>query len=472
MADLSNCTITRSRSAVACLALLVVTLCPTAVTYAQNADAAHTARAEDVLARVRRYTSGDVQAARALADSLVGALPADATVMPEALFAKASIAASAADAARDYSRIVTDYRFAARVSDALMRLAILESARNNRPGALGHLDRLLRDHGESVVRSRASLMAGRMRMDMNDPARGCDLLAAAFASAGANERDVIDQAQTAGARCPTSIAVMAEREPPPMGITRASRAVPGAAAALASVSPRRGPARALPAAAPSPPAQVSAPVARRDDAVAVTPVTLVMPVTPVMPVVRRDTVRAAAPIAAAAAPVVRRISSVTRSSISQGDAAATGAPLAAPSAAPTIAATVVPSAAPIAVPIAVPTGARTAAPTIAATVIPSAAPTAAKTAAPTIAATVAPSERPAAAERYGVQFAAYNDRPGAARLAAVLQERGISARVEGTTAPFRVRAGRFTTRAEASAAATLWRGSGQAVMIVPLGPTP
>ena len=97
---------------------------------------------------------------------------------------------------------------------------------------------------------------------------------------------------------------------------------------------------------------------------------------------------------------------------------------------------------------------------------------AAATAAPTIAATVAPPERRAAAERYGVQFAAYNDRPGAARLAAVLQERGISARVEGTTAPFRVRAGRFTTRAEAAAAATLWRRSGQAVMIVPLGPTP
>ena len=82
MADLSNCTPTRSRSAVACLALLFMTLCPTAVLYAQNADSAHTARAEDVLARVRRYTSGDVQAARALADSLVGAMPADATVMP------------------------------------------------------------------------------------------------------------------------------------------------------------------------------------------------------------------------------------------------------------------------------------------------------------------------------------------------------------------------------------------------------
>ena len=447
VADLSNCTVTRSRSAVACLALLCVTLCQTAVTYAQNADSAHTARAADVLARVRRYTSGDVQAARALADSLVSALPADATVMPEALFAKASIAASAADAAREYSRIVTDYRFAARVPDALMRLAILESARNNRLGALGHLDRLLRDHGESAVRSRASLLAGRMRMDMNDPARGCDLLAAAFASAGANERDVIDQAQTAAARCPTSIAVMAERDPPPMGITRAPRAVPGAGATLASVSPRRGPARASPAAVPLPPAKVSAPVARRDDAVAVTPVTHVTLV------VRRDTVRAAAPITVAAVP-------------------ATEATLAAPSAAPIVAATGARTAAPSAASIVAATAARTAVPYATPTNAAIVGPSAASTVVSTVVPTVVPSARPAAAERYGVQFAAYNDRPGAARLAAVLQERGISARVEGTTAPFRVRAGRFTTRAEAEAAATLWRRSGQAVMIVPLGPTP
>ena len=80
--------------------------------------------------------------------------------------------------------------------------------------------------------------------------------------------------------------------------------------------------------------------------------------------------------------------------------------------------------------------------------------------------------RTVAATSFAVQFAAYNDRPGAARLAAVLQQRGIIARVEGSAAPFRVRAGRYTTRAEAEAAAALWRRPGQAAMVVSYGPTP
>jgi len=386
--------------------LLIALRCATPLS-AQNVDSLQTARAEDVLGRVRRYTSGDVQAARALADSLVRGLPADASAMPEALFAKASIAASAAEAERDYARIVTEYRFAARVPDALMRLAILESARNNRGGALRHLDRLMRDHGDSPVRSRASLMAGRMRMETNDPARACDLLAAAYASAGPNERDVIDQAQTAGATCPTSIAVMAAREPPPLGIMRAPRAV--ASAAGVSASPRRAPARPTGAVAtavtPAPP--VAPPVARQAVPPSAPPVVrqaVTPPVVVTQPVVVTRPVVTTPPVVVTRPVVMTQPSPVTPPARTEPVAVAAAAP--------------------------------------------------------------------AAAGRYGVQFAAYNDRPGAEQLAGVLQERGISARVEGTSAPFRVRAGRFTTRAEAEAAAVLWRRGGQAVMIVPLGPRP
>jgi len=297
---------------------------------------------------------------------------------------------------------------------------------------LRHLDRLLRDHGESPVRSRASLMAGRMRMDMNDPARGCDLLAAAYASAGPNERDVIDQAQTAGATCPTSIVVMAEREPPPMGITRASRA--GAPAAVVSVSPRRAPARtggvAVAAATPG------APVARRESVTfaaprrgstpvrAQTPLPILAP-SPAASVVQLDSVTRRTP-----APSVAR-QPVTPS-------AAMAPSVARPDVAPSVTVTT-PN------PVATPSRSEPATAVVAS---------------------------PGAAGRYGVQFAAYNDRPGAEKLAGMLQERGISARVDGTSAPYRVRAGRFTTRAEAEAAAVLWRRGGQAVMIVPLGPTP
>ncbi len=406
-----------------CVVLGVVSAMMPSRLRAQNADSITTARAEDVLARVRRYTSSDVVSARALADSLVAALPRGATILPEALFAKASIAPSAAEAERDYTVIVNDFRFAARVPDALMRLAVLESARNNRVMALRHLERLLRDHSDAPVRSRASLLAGRLRMDANDPARACELLAAAYASAGVTERDVKDQAETLGARCPTPVPVMAQRDPPPLGVARAARV----ATPVSTV-----------AAAPATTARRS----RRDTAV--TP-------RPAPPVVRRDTAGETKP----AAPVVRRDTAVT------------------PKPAPAVVrrdTVVTPKPAPVVVrrdTVVTPKPAP-------AVVRPDTAPTPKPS---TPAATPAPTANPArtsptSSGRFGVQFAAYNDRPGAEQYASLLRGRGITARVEGTAAPFRVRAGRFATRAEAEASAALWRRPGQAAIVVALAPSP
>ena len=378
---------------------------PLSRAHAQTADSVISARAEDVLVRVRRYTSSDVPAARVLADSLVNALPSTASAMPAALFAKASIAPSAAEAERGYERIVNDYRFASQVPDALMRLALLENARNNRTGALRHLDRLLRDHSDAPVRSRASLMAGRMRMDANDPARACELLAAAYASAGPKEHDVRDQATTVGAKCPTPVAIMAERDPPPMGVVRAARevAVPSVVAPVPVPASRR---------------------ARRDTAVMPTPVATT-------PVVRRDTT----PKRVVVAPIRRDT---------------TPKPVApAPAPKPVVTA-----------PIRRDTTPKP--------VAPAPAP---KPVAPTVHADTA-AARPATAGHFGVQFAAYNDRPSAEQYASILRSRGITARVEGVVAPFRVRAGRFTTRAEAEASSALWRRPGTAAIVVVLGPVP
>lgn len=383
---------------------------------AQAPDSVISARAEEVMVRVRRYTSSDVAAARALADSLVNALPSTASAMPAALFTKASIAPSAAEAERGYERIVNDYRFAAQVPDALMRLALLESARNNRTGALRHLDRLLRDHSDAPVRSRASLMAGRIRMDANDPARACELLAAAYASAGPAERDVRDQAATVGAKCPTPVPIMAERDPPPMGVVRAARevAMPSAVGPVTVPSSRRArrdttlkPVATVPVRRDTTPKPIATVPVRRDT----TPKPVVT-----APPVRRDTT----PKPVVTAPPVRRDSTpkpVVTAPVRR-DTAATPKP--------------------VTPPVRVDTAA-----------VPR-----------------------ATSGRFGVQFAAYNDRPSAEQYASILRTRGITARVEGVAAPFRVRAGRFTTRAEAEASAALWRRPGTAAIVVALGPTP
>jgi hypothetical protein len=449
---------------------------------AQSADSITSLRAEDVLARIRRYTASDVGAARVLADSLVISLPPEATALAEALFARASISKSAADAERDYSRIVNEFRFAARVPDALMRLGLLESARSNNVMALRHLERLLRDHNDAPVRSRASLLAGRLRLEANDLARACEFLAAAYASAGINERDVKDQSASLGEKCPTSIATMAQRDPPPMGVARAARAPALTAAAPPTPAPRRTRrdsvsaavvARRDTAAAPKP----VAPVVRRDTAPTATP-------KPVAPVVRRDTVPTATP--KPVAPVVRRdtVPTATPKPVApdvRRDTAPTPTPKPVTPVVVRRDTTPAPKPAPPVVRRDTTPAAKPAPPVVRrdTTPAPKPAPPVVRrdtTPAPKPAAPVAPSspETPttAAAGRFGVQFAAYNDRPGAEQYASLLRGRGVAARVEGTVAPFRVRAGRFATRAEAEASAALWRRPGQAAIVVALGPPP
>jgi len=446
------------------LPLLLVSL-PLVPALAQSVDSLQTARAEEVLTRIKRHTASDVLAARVLADSLVGALPDASAVLPEALFAKASIAPSAAEAERDYARIVNDHRFAARVPDALMRLALLESARNNRVGALRHLDRLLRNHSDAAVRSRASLLAGRIRLDLNDPARACELFAAAHASAGATERDVRDQAETLGARCPTPVAVMAQREPPPLGVARASaeaRATTGAAVVATATGNRRArrdAATTAPAVA-TPPIRSESPTVVRTAPSVVRRDTVVLPVKPV-PVVRRDTVV----LPVKPVPVVRRdtvVLPVKPSPVVRRDTVALPAKPVPAARRDTVALAVT------TVPVV--TRRDTQPPVRTAPVM-----TRRDTTVPLRTAPGAVSSDSAARNtgaRYGVQFAAYNDRPGAEQFASILRSRGIIARVEGTTAPFRVRVGRFTTRAEAEASAALWRRPGQPTIVVALSPAP
>ncbi len=438
---------------------------------AQNTDSVQTIRVEEVLSRVRRLTSRDVTAARAVVDSLVITMPPGASAMPEALFAKASIAPSAIEAERDYTRIVNDHKFSPRVPDALMRLALLESARNNRYGALKHLERLLKDYSDAPVRSRASLMAGRLRLESNDPARACDLLAAAYASAGANERDVRDQAETLGAKCPTPISVMAAQEPPPLGVARAAKVVTPTVAAT-PVPTKRMTRRDSIAAAQR------AATARRDSVLGSAPATSVVhrdsaPPKPAV-VAKRDS----APTPKPPAPVVRRDTAPTpvvvkletaptpKPVVVRRDTAPTPKPVVvkrdtAPPPKPVVVRRdTVPTPKPVVVK-------RDSTPKPAAPVAV-ATPKPATPVAPRVDSTRAP--RSTTTGRFGVQFAAYNDKPGAEQYAGVLRERGIVARVEGVVAPFRVRAGRFATRAEAEAAMTMWKKPGMQAFVVPLTP--
>src|SRR5437763_11696311 len=169
------------------------------------AEAQSAARPTDpVFVRAQALVSdGNVAAGRALIDSLIAATPTIAPLYPQALFWRATLAASAADAESDYKHIVVDYPLAPQAADALLRLAPLELARGDRDGALAHLQRIPRDYPRSKSLARASYWTARVLFEKNDISHACAANETARAQADTTEIELRNQIQYQGQRCPS-----------------------------------------------------------------------------------------------------------------------------------------------------------------------------------------------------------------------------------------------------------------------------
>lgn len=159
---------------------------------------------EPVFVRAQALVSdGNGAAGRALIDSMIAATPPSAPLYPQALFWRASLAASAADAESDYKHIVVDYPLTPQAPDALLRLAQLELARGDRDAALGHLQRIPRDYPHSKSLARANYWIARVFFEKNDLANGCAANANALAQLDTSEIELRNQIHYQGQRCPT-----------------------------------------------------------------------------------------------------------------------------------------------------------------------------------------------------------------------------------------------------------------------------
>src|SRR3954470_3530267 len=203
------------------------------------ASAQGTTRPGDpVFARAQALVSdGNGAAGRALIDSVIAATPTGAPLYPQALFWRATLAASAADAESDYRHIVVDYPLAPQAEDALLRLAQLELARGDREGAMAHLQRIPRDYPRSKSLARASYWMARVFFEKNDVPNACVANAKALAQADSGEIELRNQIQYQGQRCP------------PVGA--ASIVVPASPLVTPAASPTV-PATSAPAPAPAP----------------------------------------------------------------------------------------------------------------------------------------------------------------------------------------------------------------------------
>ncbi len=163
--------------------------------------------ADSVFNRARRLVSdGDGARGRALVDSVLRAAPEGTPAYGDALYWRGALAETAADAERDYRRVIVEYALSPYADDALLALAELEQARGDRAAAYQHLQRFVREHPMGPARARAGLAAARLAFEQRDVARGCAMIADARASAGSTEVELLNQIDYQGARCPAASA--------------------------------------------------------------------------------------------------------------------------------------------------------------------------------------------------------------------------------------------------------------------------
>jgi cell division septation protein DedD len=156
---------------------------------------------DSLFLRARRLVlEGNGSAGRALVDSALIATNGTPDY-PNALYWRAALSATAADAERDYRRIIVEYPFSPHSGDALLALAQLEMARGDRTPAIDHLQRFLLQRPNDPGRVRAGIWLGRLLLDANQVVKGCAVLLRTRAALGDTAVEVRNQVDYYATRC-------------------------------------------------------------------------------------------------------------------------------------------------------------------------------------------------------------------------------------------------------------------------------
>lgn len=163
---------------------------------AQDSDASQAFQRAAALVR-----DGQGEEGRRIVDSLFVRAREGTPGHAEALYWRAALARDAQQAERDYRQLVVNYPFAAYTDRALLALAQIELARNDRERAIAHLQRLEREHPNGDTRAVAAFWMARVRFDMNDEPRACAALDEAQRRAPESDAELRNQIEFLATRC-------------------------------------------------------------------------------------------------------------------------------------------------------------------------------------------------------------------------------------------------------------------------------
>jgi len=215
------------RRALQCSLILAVVAEPMARAQAP-AQARPVTAADSVFARAKQLANGGNGAAgRVLVDSMLTVAAPGTPAYAEALFWRASLAASGADAETDFRRIISEFPLSPRSGDALLQLAQLETDRGDRAAAITHLQRFLLENPASQDRPRIALQLVRLSFDQNEPEIGCVFLSRVLNEIPDTEVELKNQLAYYSPRCAsvdtTHVAGAAPEPAPDSGVKHDTR---------------------------------------------------------------------------------------------------------------------------------------------------------------------------------------------------------------------------------------------------------
>jgi tetratricopeptide (TPR) repeat protein len=188
------------------------------------------------LAAQRLVVEGRGDEGRAIIARELAAAPEGSPRYVEALYWRAALASTAADAERDYKRIIIEFPASRRSESALLGLAQLELARGDRAQAMQHLERVVREHPSGPSRARASFWMARVHFDEGNFPRACARLEDSRRYTPTGAVEMRNQLEYYAQRCEgvdTTVVVRATA-------AESTRAMPARPGAVATRPPARG----------------------------------------------------------------------------------------------------------------------------------------------------------------------------------------------------------------------------------------
>ncbi|MGH7627566.1 MAG: SPOR domain-containing protein [Gemmatimonadaceae bacterium] len=144
---------------------------------------------------------GHGDAGRAIVQIQLDSAPAGSPRYLEALYYRAALASTAADAEPDLRKIIIEYPLSPWTADALMRLSQLELARGDNTQAQEHLQRVVTEHPDNPSRGRADFWLGRLYFASGNVPAACARLADGLRGTPSTQVELRNQMDYLNQRC-------------------------------------------------------------------------------------------------------------------------------------------------------------------------------------------------------------------------------------------------------------------------------